>query len=148
MADGGRHQHHVPVRQLEPLDRPVERGQGGVLGVHHALRLAGGAGGEDHLVDPVRVGAGQAPAPLARLPRRVRQHAERLHAGARRAGLVMVVNDLRKPIPIKHAVDGFGFRLCNHIKISIVIVPNVLVIEHRQRGCRAFGWVGVAHVPV
>src|SRR5438552_3467162 len=46
----------------------------------------------------------------------------RKHDGARGSRLVVVVDDLRKPLPEQHLVYRVGFRESGHVEISIVVV--------------------------
>ena len=62
----------------------------------------------------------------------------REHHRAGRAGLVMVVHDLREPLAIQNPVHVRGFRLVHHVEVAVVVVADVLLIEARQlRRCCA-----------
>ena len=61
---------------------------------------------------------------------------------------MVVVDDLRKPLPIKNLIDRFGFRLRGHVKITVVVVSCVLLVKPRQIGRRAFLGISLTHVPV
>ncbi len=45
-----------------------------------------------------------------------------------RASLVLVVDDLRIPFSIEDPVDSFGLRLGNHVKITIVVMPDIFMV--------------------
>src|SRR5712691_7396268 len=77
MAEGRRHQDHVLAGEPEPLVRRPHQRERRVLCLHNPLPLPGGAGGEDHLVHGVRIGARERGPSLSRLPGGVRQLGER-----------------------------------------------------------------------
>ena len=56
---------------------------------------------------------------------------------AGRAALVMVVEDLRQPLVVEHAVDVLGLRLRRREEVAVVVVADVLLVEPRQAGERA-----------
>ena len=80
---------------------------------------------------------------VERIPER---RAEQDRAGG--AGLVVVVNDVRKPIKIEDAVHVPRLGLRVGVEITVVIVADVLLVEARQTGESAFLRVRFAHVPV
>ncbi len=60
----------------------------------------------------------------------------REHHRARRAGLVVVVDDLRVPLAVQDLVDVLALDDARHVEVAVVVVARVLVVEH-----------GNAHVP-
>ncbi len=70
------------------------------------------------------------------------------HDGAGRTGLVVVIDDLRKPFPIRDPVHVFRFRLGRHVEVAIVVVPHVLLIQHGNPRRRTLFGNGITHVPV
>jgi hypothetical protein len=64
------------------------------------------------------------------------------------SGLMMVVNNLRKPLVIENAVDCFRFRLRSHVEVTIVIVTYILLIKPRHTRSRPFCRIRFTHVPV
>ncbi len=58
--------------------------------------------------------------------RRAEQHR------TRRAGLVVVVNDLRQPLAIHHAVHVLGFGLGVGVKVAVVVVADVFLVQPGQ----------------
>ena len=67
---------------------------------------------------------------------------------SRRPRLMMIVNDLRKPFQEHLPVHAGSFRHVRHIEITIVVVPDVLVIKLRKALQTALQRVRFAHVPV
>jgi hypothetical protein len=67
--------------------------------------------------------------------------------GPRRAGLVMVVHDLREPLAVHRPADVLGFGHRVHVEVAIVVVPDVLLVEPRNPRGAAPGLVRAAHVP-
>ncbi len=65
-----------------------------------------------------------------------------------RPRLVVVVDNLRKPLVIKDTIDRLGFGLVRHVKIAVVVVPDIFLVEPRDISVRAFGHIRLAHVPV
>ena len=61
---------------------------------------------------------------------------------------MMVVEDLREPFVIQHAVDVFGLGLRGGEEVTVVVVADVFLIEAWQPGQRPLDRVRVAHVPV
>ena len=53
---------------------------------------------------------------------------------AGRAGLVMVVHDLRQPLPVHQLVQVLGFLRVRHVEVAVVVVARVLVVEARAAG--------------
>ncbi len=49
--------------------------------------------------------------------------------------LMLIVNDLRKPFPVEHAVDGFGLRLSNHVEVSVVVMSDILLVQTGKSSC-------------
>ena len=68
--------------------------------------------------------------------------------GARRARLMVIVDDLRKPLVEQHAVDIGGLRQRRHVKITVVVVPRILLVQDGQAPRTSVQWIGLAHVPV
>ena len=68
--------------------------------------------------------------------------------GAGGTGLVMVVDDLRKPLEEELVVHVGGFGHGGHVEVAVVIVPDVLMPEARHAFRRPLCYVGVPHVPV
>ena len=70
------------------------------------------------------------------------------HNRARRAGLVMVVHDLRMPFDehLTRHVGGLLQRV--HEGVTIVIVARVLVVQTRNCAESPFQFVGLFHVPI
>ncbi len=56
--------------------------------------------------------------------------------GPGRPALVMVVENLRQPLVIEHAVDVLGLGLRRGEEVAVVVVADVLLIEPRQPGER------------
>ncbi|MBA7714172.1 hypothetical protein ES703_123189 [subsurface metagenome] len=69
----------------------------------------------------------------------VRGHEE---AGAVGAHLVLVVDDLRKPVVIEHSGHQAGFGQVEEEPVAVVVVAGVVVIQPRERGPFAFGALG------
>ena len=65
-----------------------------------------------------------------------------------RAALVVVVEQLRKPLVIERAVDVLGLGLGRGEEVAVVVVADVLLVEPRQVGEGPQLRVLVAHVPV
>jgi hypothetical protein len=76
--------------------------------------------------------------------------AERRHKQncARRACLMVVVNDLREPLVIQHAIHVLGFGLRVGVEVAVVVVADVFLVEPRQAGERALLGILGAHVMV
>ena len=72
----------------------------------------------------------------------------REHHRAGRAGLVMVVHDLREPLAVEDPVDVHRLRLVHHVEVAVVVVADVLLVEPRQLAGAAILLVRLAHVPV
>ena len=68
--------------------------------------------------------------------------------GARRTRLVVIVDDLGKPLLEQHPVDVGGLGKGGHVEITIVVVPRILLVQDRQPPRAAPQRVGLAHVPV
>ena len=66
---------------------------------------------------------------------------------ASRPGLVVVVDDLREPLPIENPVDVLRLRLVRHVEVAVVVVPDVLLVEAREPGETALLRRRLAHVP-
>ncbi len=64
------------------------------------------------------------------------------------ARLVMVVDDLREPLAIQHAVHVLRLGLSVSVEIAVVVVADVFLIEARQSRQRPVLRILVAHVPV
>ena len=79
----------------------------------------------------------------------VRRVAEgrREHDRPQRAGLMVVVDDLREPLRVGDPVHVTGLREVPHEEVAIVVVAGVALIEHREPGRRARPRVRTAHVP-
>ena len=60
----------------------------------------------------------------------------------------MVVEHLREPLAVEHAVLVLGLRLRGHEEVAIVIVPDVLLVQPWQLRQRPLLRVRVSHVPV
>ena len=86
--------------------------------------------GDDHGIEVVVEGIAE---------RRGEQH----RAG--RTGLVVVVHDLRQPLPVHQLVHVLGLARVRHVEVAIVVVPGVLLVEARAAGA-ARGRIGVLHV--
>lgn len=61
---------------------------------------------------------------------------------------MVVIENLREPLAIQHAVHVFGLGLRRAEEVAVVIVADVLLVELRQSVQRALLGHGVAHVPV
>src|SRR4030095_2481076 len=68
--------------------------------------------------------------------------------GSLRTGLMMIVNDLGKPLEIQDAVNGFGFGLVRHVEVAVVIVAYVLLVQTGQTRRGAPGGLRFSPVPV
>ena len=76
--------------------------------------------------------------------------AKRRHEDYRagRPGLVMVVDDLRKPLEEHLAIHVGGLRHVRHVEIAVVVVADVVLKQGWQATQAALRRVGFAHVPV
>ena len=72
----------------------------------------------------------------------------REHHRPGRAGLVVIVHDLRIPLGVHHAahVARLGQRV--HVRVTVVVVARVLLVEARNTAGAPAQRVGLAHVPV
>ena len=61
---------------------------------------------------------------------------------------MVVVYDLREPLPVCHPIHILRLGLGRHVKIPIVVVAYILLIEARDARGRPLFRNGVAHVPV
>src|SRR5687768_1789967 len=61
---------------------------------------------------------------------------------ARRAGLMVIVHDLREPLAEQHARHVLRLGLRDHVEVTVVVVPDVFLIEARNARRRAFGLLG------
>ncbi|MBA7651892.1 hypothetical protein ES703_59721 [subsurface metagenome] len=61
---------------------------------------------------------------------------------------MLVVHDLRKPLAVQHPVYSFSLRLCDHVKVTIIIVADVLLIQAGKSPHRPLGWFLFPHIPV
>ena len=61
---------------------------------------------------------------------------------------MVVVDDLREPIPEKDPVDRFGFWQRRHVKVPVVVVARVFVVELWNPIGRTPVRLAFAHVPV
>ena len=66
----------------------------------------------------------------------------------RRPALVVVVENLRQPLVIEHAIDVLGLGLRRGEEVAVVVVADVLLVEPRQAGEAALRRIGIPHVPV
>jgi hypothetical protein len=55
------------------------------------------------------------------------------HPRRRPTGLVLVVHDLRQPLPVEQIVDDPRLRLRLHVGVAVVVVADVLLVEPRHR---------------
>ena len=72
----------------------------------------------------------------------------RIHDGARWSALVMIVEDLRKPLVVENAVLVLRLGLRGHEEVAIVVVADVLLVQPRQLRHRPLLRIRIAHVPV
>ena len=70
------------------------------------------------------------------------------HHGPAGAGLMVVVDYLRKPLAKKNPVNCFRFRQRRHVEVSVIVVPRVFVVEARNICDRTLCGVGCSHIPV
>ncbi len=70
------------------------------------------------------------------------------HDGAGRARLVVVVHDLREPLAEQDAVHVGRLGQRGHVRVAVVVVPRVLLVQHRQRGRAPTQRIRLAEVPV
>ena len=61
----------------------------------------------------------------------------RKHHRAGGPGLVMVVHDLRVPLAIHDPAHVRGLRQRVHVRVAVVVVPGVMVVEHRRPAAAA-----------
>ena len=62
------------------------------------------------------------------------------------AGLVVVVHDLRQPLPVHQLIQVLGFGQIGHIKVAVVIVPRILVVQARRARRAALCLNRILHV--
>ena len=60
----------------------------------------------------------------------------------------MVINNLRKPFDKHLPVHVGRFRHVRHVKVTVVVVPNVVLEQHRQPFHLALRRILLAHIPV
>ena len=72
----------------------------------------------------------------------------RVQHGARWTGLVVVVDDLRKPLLVQHPVDVGRLGKGGHVEISIVVVPGILLVQDGHPLRTPPQRVGLTHVPI
>ena len=89
----------------------------------------------------------------ARYEHRVVEHVERVairrprHHRSRRAGLVVVVDDLGDPIDVEDAGQVAGLPHVHHEEVPVVIVTDVFVVEPRDVEIQALQRIRVPHIP-
>ena len=66
----------------------------------------------------------------------------------RRAALMVVIEDLREPLVVQHAVDVFGLGLRRGEEVAVVVVADVLLVQLRQVRQAPLLGIRRTHVPV
>ena len=61
---------------------------------------------------------------------------------------MVVVENLRQPLVVEHAVDVLGLGLRRGKEVAVVVVADVLLVEARQPRGAALERIGIPHVPV
>ena len=70
------------------------------------------------------------------------------HHHALRPGLMLVIDDLRIPLAEQHPIDILGLGHRRHEAVAVIIVPDIFLVEARQRRHFALLGIGRTHIPV
>ena len=61
---------------------------------------------------------------------------------------MMVIGNLREPLPVLDPIDGDALRLGHHVEVAVVVVPDVLLVQTWNASRGTFALVLLAHVPI